>query len=189
MSESIERDEFIRVWSTSEERALSTFGFSLETHEVTVLKHAPETKAERAKYLPEAKLFGLKPMAASVTVTGKTITPEQCEVVRQFATKIGDHVLSRITDASKLAAAYNAFCICYPQQFPPKSEPVAPAVSGPLSDVDREATQALLDRVGPFSLAVATPTHLARIIRTLCETMIESGLGEDGDGDMIGDRA
>ena len=55
----IERDRYARVWSLTPESARTFFG-QPDTVEVVVLKEWPESERDKARYAPEAKLFGVR---------------------------------------------------------------------------------------------------------------------------------
>lgn len=43
---------------------------------------------------------------------------------------------------------------------------------------EREKTQRMLDRIGVFDVSSSTERELLAVIRTLCQCMIDEGLGE-----------
>lgn len=53
-------DDYLQVWTLSPERALAFFGLDAATHEVVILKTAPETERERASYRADAVLYGIR---------------------------------------------------------------------------------------------------------------------------------
>ncbi len=72
MSTEFDPDEWLQVWTLTAEDALAFFNLHPRGCEVKVLKEGPETERERAKYKPEAKLFGIR---ANPAVPGAHTAP------------------------------------------------------------------------------------------------------------------
>jgi hypothetical protein len=56
---SIERDDFLLIWTFDAASALTLFGLMPQLYDVIELKPAPTTERELTKYHPNAKLFGV----------------------------------------------------------------------------------------------------------------------------------
>lgn len=69
----IERDEWLQVWTTTPERALSFFGLDAAKYEVVLLADGPQTARDKERFKPEAKLFGIR---ATPAVPGHHSTPD-----------------------------------------------------------------------------------------------------------------